>query len=77
MFRISAAIATVQGCVPPNMPNNFELETMVETTGEWIRARTGLEMRHNLKGQGRGTSVMGAEAVRGLPAKRGLPKSTC
>ncbi len=42
---------------------------MVDTTDEWITARTGIKERHILKGEGLGSSHMGAEAVRGLLAK--------
>ena len=35
----------------------------------WITERTGIKERHILKGEGLGTSHMGAEAVRGLLAK--------
>ena len=42
---------------------------MVDTTDEWITTRTGISERHILKGEGQGSSVMAAEAVRGLLAK--------
>lgn len=44
---------------------------MVETTDEWIMSRTGIRERHILKGEGLGTSDMGAEAVIGLLEKTG------
>jgi len=43
----------------------------VDTNDEWIRTRTGIEERRILKGEGRGTSVMGIEAVNGLLEKTG------
>ncbi|MEM6316695.1 MAG: beta-ketoacyl-ACP synthase III, partial [Bacteroidota bacterium] len=48
---------------------NAELETMVDTNDEWIRTRTGIQERRILKGEGKGTSVMGIEAVRLLLEK--------
>ena len=72
MARITAAITAVQGYVPPDLLTNADLEKMVDTNDEWIRTRTGIVERHILKGEGQGTSVMGAEAVKGLLAKRGI-----
>jgi 3-oxoacyl-[acyl-carrier-protein] synthase III len=71
MTKISAAITGVQGYVPDYVLTNAELETMVDTNDEWIRTRTGIEERRILKGEGRGTSVMGIEAVNGLLEKTG------
>ncbi len=45
---------------------------MIETTDEWITSRTGIKERRILKGEGNGSSVMGAEAVKGLCKKRGI-----
>src|SRR5437764_8562644 len=42
---------------------------MVDTSDAWITERTGIKERHILKGEGLGTSHMGAEAVRGLLQK--------
>ena len=42
---------------------------MVDTSDAWIVERTGIKERHILKGEGLGSSHMGAEAVRGLLAK--------
>ena len=39
---------------------------MVDTSDTWIIERTGIKERRILKGEGLGTSHMGAEAVRGL-----------
>jgi 3-oxoacyl-[acyl-carrier-protein] synthase-3 len=48
------------------------LETMVDTNDEWIVSRTGIKERRILKGEGLGTSDMGAEAVKELLNKRGI-----
>lgn len=42
---------------------------MVETTDEWITTRTGIKERRILKGEGKGASDMGIEAVKGLLEK--------
>lgn len=64
-----AAITGVHAYVPEDVITNADLEKLVDTNEEWIRTRTGIEKRHILKGEGRGTSVMGIEAVKGLLEK--------
>src|ERR1041385_704194 len=64
-----AAITAVHGYVPPDALTNAELAEMVDTSDAWITERTGIKERHILKGEGLGTSHMGAEAVRGLLKK--------
>ncbi len=66
---IRAAITGVHGYLPDYVLTNAELAAMVDTTDAWIIERTGIKERHILKGEGLGTSHMGAEAVRGLLAK--------
>lgn len=70
-----AAITAVNGYVPDYVLTNAELEKMVDTTDEWIQSRTGIQERRILKGEGKGTSDMGAEAVKGLLKKRGIDAS--
>jgi 3-oxoacyl-[acyl-carrier-protein] synthase-3 len=72
MQKITAAITSVAGYVPEYKLTNKELETMVDTNDEWIRTRTGVEERRILKGEGLGTSDMGAPAVLDLCKKRGI-----
>lgn len=72
MQKINAAITAVGGYVPPYILTNAELETMVETTDEWIQSRTGIRERHILKGEGLGTSDMAVPAVQELLRKRGI-----
>lgn len=72
MSKITAAITAVNGYVPDYVLTNKELEKMVETTDEWIVSRTGVKERRILKGEGKGASVMAAEAVKGLCEKRGI-----
>lgn len=69
MNNIRAAITGIQGYVPDYVLTNQELATMVDTNDEWITTRTGIKTRHILKGKGKGTSDMGAEAVKGLLKK--------
>ena len=45
MANIRAAITGVGGYVPDYILTNHELETMVETTDEWITTRTGIKER--------------------------------
>jgi 3-oxoacyl-[acyl-carrier-protein] synthase III len=75
MTKISSAITAVNGYVPDYILTNKELETIVETTDEWITIRTGIKERRIQKGEGLGTSDMGAEAVKGLLKKRGIEPS--
>jgi 3-oxoacyl-[acyl-carrier-protein] synthase III len=69
---IKAAITAVGGYVPEFRLTNKILETMVETDDEWIKSRTGVEERRILKGEGKGTSDLGAPAILDLCNKKGL-----
>ena len=69
MGKITAAITGVQGYVPNYILTNKELESLVDTTDEWIISRTGIKERRILKGRGKGSSDMGAEAVNKLLVK--------
>jgi 3-oxoacyl-[acyl-carrier-protein] synthase III len=72
MQKIRAAITAVGGYVPDYVLTNAELETIIETTDEWITSRTGIKERHIQKGEGLGTSDMATEAVKQLLQKRGI-----
>ena len=72
MTKIRAAITAVGGFLPDFVLSNKELEKLVDTTDEWILSRTGISERRILKGEGKGTSDMCAEAVKVLCAKRGI-----
>lgn len=69
MTKITAAITGIHAWAPEYILTNSELEKMVDTTDEWIMTRTGIKERHILKGEGRGTSELGVEAVKGLLEK--------
>nr|WP_315419720.1 beta-ketoacyl-ACP synthase III [uncultured Pedobacter sp.] len=75
MSKIHAAITAVNGYVPDYVLTNTELETMVDTSDEWITSRTGIKERRILKGDGLGTSDMAVHAVNGLLKKRGIDAS--
>ena len=72
MTKIRAAITGVGGYVPDYVLTNQELETMVETSDEWITTRTGIKERRILKGENQGVSVLGINAVREMIEKTKL-----
>lgn len=72
MSKITAAITAVGGYVPDDILTNKDLETMVDTTDEWIKTRTGIEERHILREPGSGTSDLAVGAVEDLLRKRGI-----
>jgi 3-oxoacyl-[acyl-carrier-protein] synthase III len=69
MTKTRAAITGVGGYVPDYILTNKELETMVDTSDDWITSRTGIKERRILKGENQGVSVLGIEAVKDLLAK--------
>lgn len=69
MNKIRAAITGVGGYVPDYILTNKELETMVDTSDEWITSRTGIKERRILKGENKGVSVLGIEAVKNMLTK--------
>lgn len=71
MKKITAAITGVHGYLPEKILSNKDLEKMVDTSDEWIVSRTGIKTRHLLE-DGKGTSDMGAEAVKSLLKKKGI-----
>ncbi|HQE11885.1 MAG TPA: beta-ketoacyl-ACP synthase III [Flavipsychrobacter sp.] len=72
MQKIQAAITAVGGYVPDYILTNKELETIVDTTDEWITTRTGIKERRILKGEGKGSSDMAVEAIKNLLSKRNI-----
>jgi 3-oxoacyl-[acyl-carrier-protein] synthase-3 len=69
MTKLRAAITGVGGYVPDYILTNQELETMVDTSDEWITSRTGIKERRILKGDNQGVSVLGIEAIKDMLAK--------
>ncbi len=58
-------------CLPKRVLTNKELESIVDTTDEWIRARTGIETRH-IAGEGEQTYQLAAEAAKKALDSAGL-----
>jgi 3-oxoacyl-[acyl-carrier-protein] synthase III len=71
MEKIKAAITGLHAWVPEYRLTNDELATMVDTSDEWIMQRVGIRERRILKGEGKATSDLGEQAVRGLLEKTG------
>ena len=69
MKKINAAITGIQGYVPEYVLTNKELGTLVDTNDEWIVSRTGIKERRILKGENKGSSDLGAEAIKLLLKK--------
>ena len=73
MKKINAAITGIQGYVPEYVLTNKELGTLVDTNDEWIVSRTGIKERRILKGENKGSSDLGAEAIKLLLKKTNTP----
>lgn len=72
MSKITAAITAVGAYVPDYRLTNEVLETMVDTTDEWITTRTGIKERRILKDKDKGTSYLAIKAAEDLIAKSNL-----
>ena len=59
---------------PPRVVTNQDLEKLVETTDEWIQARTGIQSRHALS-EGEQSTDLAAEAARQALASSGWAAS--
>lgn len=71
MGKITAAITGVGEYLPDYILTNEELSTMVDTSDEWIMSHIGVKTRHILKGEGVGSSYMGAARSSTFWTKRG------
>ncbi len=69
MNNITAAITAVGSYVPEYVLTNKILETMVDTTDEWITSRTGISERRILKDKDKGTSYLAIQAAKDLLKK--------
>ena len=67
----TAAITGVHAWAPGNVVTNRRLEQWMDTTDEWITARTGIKERRWLEGEGQASSDLGVKAVEGLLKKTG------
>ena len=72
MSKITAAITGVNGWTPEYRLTNEELSALVDTNDEWITSRTGIKERRILKGEGLGSSDLGANAIKGLLKKKNM-----
>ena len=72
MSKLSAAITAVGAYLPDYRLTNKILETMVETTDEWITTRTGIKERRILKDKDKGTSYLAVKAAEDLIRKKNL-----
>jgi 3-oxoacyl-[acyl-carrier-protein] synthase-3 len=68
---VRAKISALGTYVPPRVLTNFDLEKMVDTTNDWIMARTGIRERH-LVDKGVATSDLATEAAKKALAARGI-----
>lgn len=66
---LNAVITGIGAYVPKDVITNDDLAKMVDTSDEWIMSRVGIKERHVLKGEGKGTSIMGTQAVKELLRK--------
>lgn len=58
-----ARISGTGSYLPPRVVTNAEMESIVDTTDEWIRARTGISQRH-IAGEGEHTVDLAEQAAR-------------
>ena len=72
MSKYRAAITGLEAFLPEYRLTNDELSKMVDTSDEWIMQRIGIKERRILKGEGKATSDMGAEAVKSLLKKKNI-----
>lgn len=66
---IRAAVTGIAAYVPEDIITNEDITRLVDTSDEWIMTRVGIKERRVLKGEGQGTSVMGAKALSELLEK--------
>lgn len=67
-----AKITALGHYLPDYVLTNQELESMVDTSDEWIRTRTGIKERRILKDPEKATAYMAAEASKELLKNRGI-----
>jgi 3-oxoacyl-[acyl-carrier-protein] synthase-3 len=72
--KVSTKISALGTYVPPRLLTNSDLETMVETSNEWILSRTGIHQRH-IVDKGVASSDLAVGAARCALAERGLVPS--
>ena len=73
-MTLRAVVKGVGHYLPDRMVPNAELETLVDTTDDWIRSRSGIERRH-FAAEGQGTSDLATRAAQAALADAGLAAS--
>ncbi len=68
---IRSVLKGTGSALPRRVVTNHELEATVETSDEWIRARTGIRMRH-IAGEGETTASLATDAARAALADAGI-----
>mgnify|MGYP001159810566 FL=1 len=71
---MSAYITTTAHYVPEKILTNKDIESMVDTSDEWIRSRTGIEQRH-IVSSGEASSDLSTHVANQLLKKRGIDAS--
>jgi 3-oxoacyl-[acyl-carrier-protein] synthase III len=74
-MTIRAVVKGVGHYLPARVVTNTDLMSMVDTTDEWIRSRSGIERRH-FAAEGELTSHLGAHAARKALANAGIAADT-
>ena len=70
-MTIRAVVAGVGHYLPERLVSNADLESLVETSDEWIRTRSGIERRH-FAAEGQTTSDMAIRAAQAALQDAGL-----
>jgi len=70
-MTIRAVVKGVGHYLPERVVQNADLESLVDTTDEWIRTRSGIERRH-FAAEGQTTSDLAIRAARAALADAGL-----
>ncbi len=70
-MTLRAVIKGVGHYLPARVVENADLETLVDTSDEWIKTRSGIERRH-YAAEGETTSDLGAQAARAALHNAGM-----
>jgi 3-oxoacyl-[acyl-carrier-protein] synthase III len=73
-MTLRAVVMGVGHYLPERVVPNAELETLVETSDEWIRSRSGIERRH-FAAEGQTTSDLATRAAKAALADAGIAAS--
>ena len=74
MTELRSFIRGVGGYLPQRIMSNDEMSTIVDTSDEWIRARTGISQRH-IAAEGELTSDLAVGAARDALSHAGIDAS--